>query len=227
VLPPKYDESETMPLYGIPRKQGGWVQISQMYFAVGLSVGLTVFLIILWPIPMHLFTGVFGQGGFTCWVVIVFLWLMIAGTIIILMPARELFMSLTGEGKILLERDTLRLKIDRFPAQTQALKDMEEVQSAAETKCAEAIKSAKDKTKVLETKITKMKEDAAASKAAEVAATEKKAAAEATAEKLKKSVELEKKASKAARAKVAELEKKIELGSLAPAAPNDYVGATI
>merc|ERR1739847_240398 len=42
--------------------------------AIVASVGLTIILLVLWPLPMHYGGGVFSKGGFTFWVVVEMLW---------------------------------------------------------------------------------------------------------------------------------------------------------
>lgn len=61
----------------------------QVKIAVIASVALTVVLLVLWPIPMHLTTGVFGKGGFTVWVVLEIIWALVGGIIIICLPVYE------------------------------------------------------------------------------------------------------------------------------------------
>merc|ERR1719238_975844 len=39
------------------------------------SVGGTFLLIFLWPLPMHLWSGVFSEGGFMAWITLDFVWL--------------------------------------------------------------------------------------------------------------------------------------------------------
>jgi len=87
VEPPK-DEMET------EEKLTGQVKI-----AVIASILLTLVLLVLWPIPLHLAGGVFSEGGFTTWVVIQFLWAIIGGAVIIILPGYELIRSFLGKDK--------------------------------------------------------------------------------------------------------------------------------
>jgi uncharacterized integral membrane protein len=61
--------------------------------AIAASVVLTFILLVLWPLPMHGATGVFGEGGFTIWVVLEILWALIGGAVIIILPAVEIVMT--------------------------------------------------------------------------------------------------------------------------------------
>jgi len=61
----------------------------QVWIAVGASVVLTFILIILWPLPMYAGAGVFSEGGFTTWVTLEIIWALIAGLVIIFLPAFE------------------------------------------------------------------------------------------------------------------------------------------
>ena len=42
----------------------------QVKLAWGAAWVLTIILLILWPLPMHYATGVFGEGGFATWVAV-------------------------------------------------------------------------------------------------------------------------------------------------------------
>merc|ERR1719375_2738713 len=61
--------------------------------AIVASVTLTFILLILWPLPMHWGAGVFSEGGFTVWVVLEILWAVVAGVVIIILPAVEMIMT--------------------------------------------------------------------------------------------------------------------------------------
>lgn len=65
----------------------------QVKVAVTASIVLTVVLLILWPLPMHAATGVFGKGGFTIWVTLEMIWALIGGIVIIGLPIYETFQS--------------------------------------------------------------------------------------------------------------------------------------
>merc|ERR1719375_1694901 len=62
----------------------------QVKLAVWASIILTIVLLVLWPIPMHVGTGVLGSGGFGAWVAVEMIWAIVGAIIIILMPAVEL-----------------------------------------------------------------------------------------------------------------------------------------
>lgn len=61
--------------------------------AVIASIILTIVLLILWPLPMHAATGVFGKGGFTIWVTLEMIWALVGGIVIIGLPVHETFQS--------------------------------------------------------------------------------------------------------------------------------------
>jgi hypothetical protein len=63
--------------------------------AVGVSLGLTFLMIVLWPIPQHLFGGVMGAGSFQFWVILVFLFGIVGFFVITIVPAYDLVMSAT------------------------------------------------------------------------------------------------------------------------------------
>lgn len=65
----------------------------QVKIAWVASVVLTLVLLVLWPIPMHAITGVFGKGGFTVWVVLEIIWALVGGTVIISLPVYETYIS--------------------------------------------------------------------------------------------------------------------------------------
>mmetsp|Transcript_89742 Transcript_89742/g.199429 ORF Transcript_89742/g.199429 Transcript_89742/m.199429 type:complete len:128 (-) Transcript_89742:287-670(-) len=72
----------------------------QVKIAVVASLVLTVFLLIIWPIPMHLWGGVLSEGGFTFWVFLEFMWAIIGGAVIIILPGYELVRGFLGKDKI-------------------------------------------------------------------------------------------------------------------------------
>jgi len=61
--------------------------------AAAASGAMTFLMIFLWPAPMHLFSGVFSEAGFTVWIVVMFLWLLIGGVSIVVLPVYELITS--------------------------------------------------------------------------------------------------------------------------------------
>jgi Na+/proline symporter len=65
----------------------------QVKVAVIASVVLTLVLLVLWPLPMHAATGVFGKGGFTVWVALEMIWSLLGGIVIIGLPLYETFQS--------------------------------------------------------------------------------------------------------------------------------------
>merc|ERR1719356_2154617 len=73
---------------------------TQVTVAIVASVVLTLVLLVFWPIPMHLGSGVFSEGGFTVWVVLEFLWAIIGAIVIIFLPGFELVMGFMGKDKI-------------------------------------------------------------------------------------------------------------------------------
>lgn len=58
--------------------------------AAAISVGGSFLLIVLWPGPMHLASGVFSETGFSIWIALEFIWLLVAGGVIIILPAWEM-----------------------------------------------------------------------------------------------------------------------------------------
>mmetsp|Transcript_89403 Transcript_89403/g.278178 ORF Transcript_89403/g.278178 Transcript_89403/m.278178 type:complete len:878 (+) Transcript_89403:65-2698(+) len=61
----------------------------QVNIAIIASCVLTFILLILWPLPLHGSAGVFSEGSFVFWIVIMMCWAMIAGVVIILLPLYE------------------------------------------------------------------------------------------------------------------------------------------
>merc|ERR1719409_2585214 len=57
---------------------------------------LTIILLVLWPLPMHYGTGVFGEGSFSAWVAVEMIWAIIGGAVIIILPLIELLQSFRG-----------------------------------------------------------------------------------------------------------------------------------
>jgi Na+/proline symporter len=65
------------------------------------SIVLTVVLLVLWPVPMHLSSGVFSEGGFGVWVGLEIIWALLGGIVIILLPGFELVRTFMGKDKII------------------------------------------------------------------------------------------------------------------------------
>merc|ERR1719207_204599 len=83
----------------------------QVKIAIYASIGLTVFLLVLWPIPMHVSTGVLSESGFSTWVAFEMLWAILGAIVIIIMPLIELIRTFTGKDKAIFKTGTA-LKID-------------------------------------------------------------------------------------------------------------------
>merc|ERR1712224_1128187 len=83
----------------------------QVKIAIWASIGLTIFLLVLWPIPMHGSTGVLSESGFSTWVAFEILWALIGGLVIIIMPLIELIKTFTGRDKALYKKGEM-LKVD-------------------------------------------------------------------------------------------------------------------
>lgn len=49
---------------------------------------------------MHLGGGVFSEGGFTVWVVLEFIWAIVGGIVIILLPGYELIRGFMGKDAL-------------------------------------------------------------------------------------------------------------------------------
>merc|ERR1719401_3039276 len=67
--------------------------LKHVKIASGASVGLTVVLLVLWPLPMHFGGGVFGKGGFSTWVAVEMLWALVGGIVIVALPVYETIKS--------------------------------------------------------------------------------------------------------------------------------------
>lgn len=87
----------------------------QVKIAVIASIALTFILLVLWPIPMHLGGGVLSEGGFTFWIVLQFLWAIIGGAVIIILPGFELVMAFLGKNKAKVKGDAIALSIKSGP----------------------------------------------------------------------------------------------------------------
>merc|ERR1719213_1312936 len=71
----------------------------QVKIAVYASIILTIILLVLWPIPMHVGTGVLSEGGFGAWVAVEIICALIGAIIIIIMPLIELIRTFTGKDQ--------------------------------------------------------------------------------------------------------------------------------
>lgn len=71
----------------------------QVTIAIIASLVLTLVLLVLWPLPMHGATGVFGKGGFSVWVTLEIIWALVGGIVIIGLPVYETVVSLKQAGK--------------------------------------------------------------------------------------------------------------------------------
>merc|ERR1719160_1535010 len=84
----------------------------QVKLAVWASIILTIILLVLWPIPMHVGTGVLSSGGFGAWVAVEIIWALLGGLIIIIMPLIELCKTFTGKDKLIFkEGGPLKIEI--------------------------------------------------------------------------------------------------------------------
>jgi len=72
---------------------------TQVKIAIYASIGLTIILLVLWPIPMHIGHGVFSEGGFGAWVAVEIIWALLGGIVIILMPGIEMCRTFQGKDK--------------------------------------------------------------------------------------------------------------------------------
>jgi len=82
----------------------------QVKIAIGASIFLTIFLLVLWPIPMHVSTGVLSESGFGTWVAFEILWALIGALIIIIMPFIELVQTFRGKDKAIM-KEGAQLKV--------------------------------------------------------------------------------------------------------------------
>merc|ERR1739848_363510 len=73
--------------------------VVQVKIAVYASILLTIILLVLWPIPMHVGTGVLTEGSFGAWVVVEMLWAIVGAVVIIIMPLIELCRTFSGKDK--------------------------------------------------------------------------------------------------------------------------------
>jgi Na+/proline symporter len=85
---------------------------TQVKIAIWASIGLTVILLVLWPIPMHVGVGVFSEGGFGAWVAVEMIWAIVGALVIIIMPGYELIRTFMGMDKAkLVEGKQLRVAV--------------------------------------------------------------------------------------------------------------------
>jgi hypothetical protein len=101
VEPPKDSKMET----------GARLEV-QVKIAVYASIGLTIILLVLWPIPMHVGTGVLSEGGFGAWVAVEMIWALVGAIVIIIMPLVELIRTFTGKDKLVFKEGKAALKVD-------------------------------------------------------------------------------------------------------------------
>merc|ERR1719388_86855 len=88
VEPPKDSTKET----------GAMLEV-QVKIAIYASIILTVIRLVLWPIPMHVGTGVLSEGGFGAWVAVEIIWALVGAIVIIILPLIELIKTFTGKDK--------------------------------------------------------------------------------------------------------------------------------
>jgi hypothetical protein len=88
----------------------------QVKVAIGASVVLTIVLLFLWPVPMHLGAGVFSESGFTVWVALEFIWAIVGGLVIIILPGYELASGFMGKDVVAANavesKDKLTVQVD-------------------------------------------------------------------------------------------------------------------
>jgi hypothetical protein len=82
----------------------------QVKLAVAASIVLTIVLLILWPLPLH-GAGVFSEGSFSFWVVLQFLWAIIGGAVIIILPGYELVRTFMGKDNVIDTKTAVSIKI--------------------------------------------------------------------------------------------------------------------
>jgi len=107
VEPPKDSKAET-----------GAKLETQVKIAVYASIFLTIFLLVLWPIPMHTATGVLSESGFGTWVAFEILWALIGAVVIIIMPLIELIRTFSGKDKLVFkEGGPLKIEVKQQSVQ--------------------------------------------------------------------------------------------------------------
>merc|ERR1711959_468171 len=83
----------------------------QVKVAIWASIILTILLLVLWPIPMHVGSGVLSEGSFGAWVAVEIIWALVGGLVIIIMPAIELCKTFSGKDKAF-SVDKIALKVE-------------------------------------------------------------------------------------------------------------------
>merc|ERR1719359_521705 len=107
VEPPKDSKAET-----------GAKLETQVKIAVYASIFLTIFLLVLWPIPMHTATGVLSESGFSTWVAFEILWALLGAIVIIIMPLIELIRTFSGKDKaVFKEGGPLKIEVKQQSVQ--------------------------------------------------------------------------------------------------------------
>jgi hypothetical protein len=102
----------------------------QVKIAIVASIVLTIVLLILWPLPCH-FMGVFSESSFSFWIVLQFLWAIIGGAIIIILPGYELVRTFMGKDKLVEKGASVEIKITA--GSNDAVKVAEEPAKPVET----------------------------------------------------------------------------------------------
>jgi len=82
----------------------------QVKVAIVASIVLTIVLLIVWPLPLH-FMGVFSESSFSFWIVLQFLWAIIGGAVIIILPGYELVRTFMGKDKVIEKAAPVDIKI--------------------------------------------------------------------------------------------------------------------
>jgi len=86
--------------------------VLQVKIAVWASIILTIILLVLWPIPMHVGTGVLTEGSFGAWVGVEIIWALIGAIVIIIMPLVELCRTFSGKDKLIFKQgDPLKIEV--------------------------------------------------------------------------------------------------------------------
>ncbi|CEM11925.1 unnamed protein product [Vitrella brassicaformis CCMP3155] len=75
------------------------------------AVGMTIVLVILWPLPMHFIGGVFSFGQFSAWVGVAMAWSTIAAVVIVFMPLWELYRGLQAGRSARIEHEKHMMEV--------------------------------------------------------------------------------------------------------------------